>query len=223
MLPLLAIVSKKYWKEIMIGILVLLLCGAAGSTTLMYTKFKSEQHDKENVIQLTSGKDLTIKEYENDNGKLVTRVKSLEIQNTTIKQLADAGQLDWLKEFDGLKKNMSNLESAFRLQAKAGDSINVKLQQLQLTYINEHGDTIMFQGVKFKYSDKYANIRAVQISPDSANLVYDIQVPVSGVLYSKKKWFLGKKRYEAELITDNPHAKLDSIITLQVKKRHKHK
>jgi len=205
----------------MIITLILLLCGAAGTATLMFNKYQAEKHDKEAVIQLTSGKELLLKKYVNDNGNLVTRTQSLELQNKTIQQLASEGQLKWLNEFDGLKRNMKNLESAFKLQAKAGDSINVKLQQLQMMYVDANGDTVIYQGVKFKYDDKYASLKAVQISPDSARVTYNIQVPLSGALYWKRKWFLGKRRYQAEMVSENPNVTLDSIITLQVKKKFK--
>lgn len=212
---------KKFWKEVMIVTLILLLAGAAGTANYMWQQYQLEKQDKLNLIELTSGKDLILKKYVNDNNHLVTRTQALEFQNSTMQKLAEEGQLKWLQEFEGLKRNMKNLESAYKLQAIAGDSVNAKLNKLQLLYVNDAGDTVFYQGIKATHKDKYADLKVVQVSPDSVRFVYKIQVPLSGAVYWKRKWFLGKKIYQAEMTSENPNVVLDSIVTLKTKKKFK--
>ena len=97
--------------------------------------------------------------------------------------------------------------------------MNAKLNKLQLAYVNDAGDTVFYQGIKASYKDKYADLKVTQISPDSVKFVYHIQVTLTGALYWKRKWFLGRKHYQAEMLSDNPNVVLDSIVTLKVKKK----
>lgn len=212
-------ILQKFWKEIAILTMAFLLFAAVGTIKHFKDKYQAEKKDKDNVIQLTSGKDLIIKKYQNSNNNLVVRASQLEFENKTVKKLAEEGQLTWLKEFEGVKKNMKNLESAYRLQARAADSVGARLEKLRLTYINDDGDTIVYQGVKFNYQDKYTALKAKQVTPDSIVVTYNIKVPLSGAVFWKRKWFLGKKQYQAEMMSENPSVVLDSVVSLTVKKK----
>lgn len=209
----------KNWKVSLIVLLFSLLAGAATIANIYINKFKVEKADKEAVIALTGEQQKIMKAYKNKEGKLVTRVNTLDFQNKTIKSLMEEGQLGWLKEFEGLKKSLKNLEYAYKLQAIASDSMKVKLDNFSSFYISPEGDTIVFQGMKFKHTDKYTEIKAVQISLDSVNVTYHVNVPISGTLYWNRKWFLGKKYYEAELVSDNPKVSIPEVISLTAGKK----
>ena len=211
-------ILKKFWKEIAVLVLLFLLFSLYGLVNHYKNKYEQEKQDKDNLVQLTSGKDLIIKKYQNQNDHLVVRTSQLEFENKTVKQLAEEGQLKWLNEFGGLKKSMKNLESAYRLQSSVIDSIGVKLEQMQGYYINDKGDTVIFQGVKFNYQDKYTSLKARQINPDSAIVTYNIKVPLAGAVFWKRKWFLGRKYYQAEMVSENPNVSIDSVVSLTIKK-----
>lgn len=209
----------KHWKESAIVLLIILLSTGYGVLTHYKNRYEEEKSNKENLIKLTSGKDLIIKRYQNKNDNLVVRAQQLEFENKTIKTLAEEGQLTWLKEFEGLKKNMKNLESAYKLQAKATDSVKAKLEELEGYYINDDGDTVLYKGMKFNFQDKFTTLKARQISPDSISVTYNIEVPLAGAVFWKRKWFLGKKQYYSEMSSENPNVVIDSVISLTAKKR----
>jgi hypothetical protein len=220
MIPV-AIISilKKHWKQILFLVLLILLIAAVGIADYYRSKYEIEKKEKESVVALTAHQGLIIKDYKNKNDQLVTRATALEFENKTVRELAESGELKWLQEFEGLKKNLRNLESAYRLQTKVVDSVKVKLQTLQLFYINSHGDTIIYQGMKFNYEDKFASISALQVTPDSLHVKYSVDVPISGTLYWKRKWFLGKKTYQAEVTSANPNVKISDVITFKTNKK----
>jgi hypothetical protein len=181
------------------------------------TKYKQEKESKEVLDKLTSQQDFIIKTYKNKNDQLVVQTEILELQANTVKDLAKRQELQWLKEFEGLKKNLKNLESGYKLQALATDSVKAKLETLQLFSIDYKGDTIIYKGMQFVYTDEFTTLTAKQLTSDSINVKYSVKVPLSGVVYWHRKWFLGKKTYKAEVTSSNPNVEISEVLTLKIK------
>jgi hypothetical protein len=207
----------KHWKIIALTGLLALLIILIGLVDHYKSKYEEEKSSKEAVIQLTAEKDLIISTYKNKEGNLVTRANALEVENKTIQTLVKEGQLKWLKELEGLKKNMKNLETAYNIQTRVVDSVRTKLEKIQLYYINNKGDTTYYQGMSFKYHDEFTKIDAIQVTLDSIKVNYSVAVPITGDVYWSRKWFLGKKTYKAEVVSSNPHVQIDKIISLKLK------
>ena len=135
--------------------------------------------------------------------------------------MVEDGNLQWLKQFEGLNKRMNNLEHAYKISLKAMDSINLKLSDTIRYYVSTKGDTIKFTAKNWKYKDEWGDFKFEQISPDSGEFKYLVNVPLSGVTYWDRKWFLGKKRYKTEVHSDNPHIKLSELIDIKVVKNNR--
>ncbi len=97
------------------------------------------------------------------------------------------------KEFEGVKKNLKNLESYTQLS--------------QVTTINK---TIHIKDSVFTYTTKFDTIRG-RISNDSVSLISKHYDKLKVVQYWERKWFLGKKTWDVEIKSDNPN----TIITYQ--------
>ncbi len=204
--------------KIEIVILILLLISGFFAYTF-YNKYKEEKEQKEGVEQLFSKKQAEVEVYKNKYGQAVNRVEGITLENKTIKQLVKDGNLQFLKEFEGLRKNYKNLEFAFQLQAKSIDSLRIHLRDSVTSYIDNKGDTIKFTAKNWNKEDKWSKFTYKQISPDSAILKYEVDVPLDGVYFFKRKWFLGKKRHFAEVVSTNPHVKIPQLLELKVGKK----
>ncbi len=201
--------------KIEIGFLLLFLALGA-SSWIYYNKYKEEKEQKEGVEQLFSKSQDSVRVYRNVHGRLVSKTNSLVLENKTIKQLVKDGNLSFLKEFDGLKKNYKNLEYAFHSLSKSVDSIHIHLNDSIINYIDNKGDTIKFIAKNWKKQDKWSKFEYREVTPDSAILKYEVNVPLDGVLYWKRKWFLGKKHYFSEMTSENPHVKIPELLELKV-------
>lgn len=210
------ILSLRTKIEAILGIIFIASCI---TTYFFYNKYKEEKEQKEGVEQLFSKSQDSVKVYRNVHGRLVSRTNGLILENQTIKQLVKDGNLQFLKEFDGLKKNFKNLEFAFQAQSKSIDSLRIHIKDSVFTYIDNKGDTIKFIAQNWKKEDKWSKFDYKQFSPDSAILKYEVDVPLDGVFYWKRKWFLGKKHYFSEITSPNPHVKIPKFLELKVGKK----
>ena len=184
-----------------------------------YTSYQEQKDQKENVEKLFSKKSAEVELYKNRQGQIVAKTQAIELENKTIKQLVKDGNLPWLKNFEGLKSNFKNLETAFQVQSKLIDSLKAKIHDHQVIYIDKKGDTVKFTAHDINFKDKWSEITVKQISPDSANLKYSIDVPLEGVSYWHRKWFLGKKHEEIEVTSENPHVKINKVLHITTSKK----
>lgn len=208
--------------KIQIGLVILLVL-SLGTLKFYYSKYQNEKKQKEGVQQLFSKKQSEIELYKNKQGQLVAKNEVVELENKTIKALVKEGNLSWLTELQGVKKNMRNLESAYRLRTQVLDSILVKLNDTTRTYITIKGDTIEFKAKDWSYSDKFSSFKSYQITPDSSIFTYNISVPLSGAVYWKRKhpflWIFSKKVYKSELTSENPNVKIIQMDNIKVSKK----
>ncbi len=181
-----------------------------------YNKYKEEKEQKEGVEQLFSKQQAETQIYKNKYGQVVSRTEGVILENKTIKQLVKDGNLSYLKEFQDLKKNYKNLEYTYQILSKSVDSLHIKLNDSTRTYIDSKGDTIKFQAKSWSKKDKWSEFVYKEISPDSADFKYTVNVPLEGVFYWKRKWFLGKKHWTSEVTSENPHVKIPKILNIKI-------
>ena len=68
----------------------------------------------------------------------------------------------------------------------------------------------------FKYADRYTVLRGF-VTKDSVIVNYKTEVPLDLVVYWKRKWFLGRKKYFAEAASENKNVKITGLESIQVK------
>jgi len=186
---------------------------------IYYNKFQEEKSQKQGIEQLFSKKQAEVELYRNHNNQLVTQNEAVTLENKSVKDLVKQGNLSFLKDFDNLKKNYKNLEFAYQMQVRISDSLKSKLQFKDTVYITSKGDTIKFKAFSWETKDKWRDISLKQVSPDSVLFKEHQLVPLDGVLYWKRKWFLGKKRYWAEATSENPHVTIPKLLNLRIGKK----
>lgn len=144
---------------------------------------------------LTSYKSLY--EVENKQNKIY-RDKDSTWRNKSQDVIVSKSQLDQVKElqnlhkeFDGVKKSLSNLENYTKLS--------------EVTTINK---TIYIIDSSFIYSDKYDTIKGI-IKNGKVNLTDIHRDSLIIVQYWDRAWFLGKKKYYTDIKSTNPNTKID--------------
>ena len=186
----------------------------------MYSRMKSE---KESVQKLFSKKMEEVEVYKNRFNNVVTKNEAIQLESRTIKSLVEDGKLSQLKQLEGLNKRMNNLEFAYKITAKALDSVNIHLQDTSRWYVDSKGDSVFFKATDFKYSDKWASFKAKQISPDSTTLTYSVTAPLTGAMYWKRKrpilWIFSKKEFFGEVYCENPHVVIPELVNIKVSKK----
>ncbi len=181
-----------------------------------YNKYLEQKEQKQNIELLFSNKEKELQVYKNKQGQTVSKNETVQLNDGSIKDLVKQGNLQFLKEFDNLKKNYRNLETAFKIQTKSIDSLRVMMIDTSEVYVDKKGDSIKFIAHNFNYQDKWSDFQLKQYSPDSAEFKYQVYVPLDGVMYWKRNWFLGKKHYFTEVTSENPHIKINKLLSVKI-------
>jgi hypothetical protein len=149
--------------------------------------------------------------YKNKLGDTIAMAKAYDLNVANLKELAKTNNLQWLKKFEGLKKNLSNAKTAQSLDITF-DATNVANDTI---YVNCK-DSLKVN--HFNIKDQWTNIDAMVVGTP----VIDVKDRLYAVIYSKrpKKWFIKlkwfKREFWAEATNSNPLIRIDSISTIIV-------
>lgn len=200
--------------------IILLLLTYSGIQTYRAYSFKEsylfEQNEKENVQKAYSQSMAEVEIYKNRFNHFVTRNEALELDNKNLSTMVKEGYLKHLKELEGVKKNLKNVEFVYRITAKALDSAMVKLKDTTKIYVDVKGDTVYYRVSEFHHKDQWAQIDEEQISPFESKVTYSVTVPLTGAMFWDRKWFLGKKSYWGEATSENPHVTIPELVNIKV-------
>lgn len=183
----------------------------------LYNQNKILKEQREQLYNYAINRDQQIRYYINRDSLLVSKVNATELDNKNLKELASTKELEYLKQFEGLKKNLKNLENAVNANISITSKVDGKLSDSTFTKI-EGKDTITIVGKSFKLSDEFRKLDIAIVGSD-ITVHEDMLVPLSLVTYWERKRILGlkigKKLYVTEATSPNPHVKitkLDSIF-----------
>lgn len=163
--------------------------------------------------------------YKNKLGDTVIRAKAYEVNISNLQALAKANDLQWLKKFDWLKRDLKNLKSAQSFDLSFA-SEEIKSTPLSLDSLFGKGEltldttkTYPLGGARhFQIKDAWNDIDAIVIGEPKL----EIRDRLYAVIYSKrpKAWFWklkwSKREYWAEASNSNKLIKIDSISTIVV-------
>lgn len=194
-------------KAYILGVGVILLFAASFGCYIFFKKWRDAQQENKGLIKLNSESFKEVTHYKNKLGNEVAKNEIVQLESATIKKLIKEGQLPILKEFEGLKRNYKNLELLASANMRIASNLNLKV----------NNDST------FNYQDEYRYLIG-QIHKDSTTgIVVSISdtttIPLDIVIYWKQKWFLGKKRYNAEAISKNKSVKITGLETIKISKK----
>jgi hypothetical protein len=202
---------KTLWKY---RFWVLLLCFfvVCGIGSYYFNKLQhAKQVHKEVLYSLDSTKQET-RFYKNEYSKQVAFNQNVEMSLEALKDLQKANKLEFLKQFEGLKKNLKNLESATQIESKIEGTAKAILKD---TIIKEYHP---IENVKhFRYVDNETFIKGIVIK-DSVFLDYRMNMNLDVVVLWERKWFLGKKQYKVQATSRSEKVDILKLHSFTVKK-----
>ncbi len=215
-------------RIIIITILILVFIGGGITIELQRRKINSLAVEREQLIKVASDSGRIARTYLNLHGQEVSKNKALDLSLRNARELRTTSELAFLQQFDGLKKKIGNLESALRIKSVA--IVNVKLlnrDSVPSPSVEgaQRADESNEAGRFFTYQDQYNFINGLSGS-DSTAIYAEIQVPIDGAIYWKRKhhfifesWRYGKKEYFSELTCPNKWVTLTNHEFIRILKR----
>ncbi len=136
----------------------------------------------------------------------------VEISKSDLRNIKELSNLPG--QIEGLKNNLRNLEFYSKSSQFTTIHKTIKLKDSVIYDI----DSIPIYVKDFEYQDKYDSITGL-ISKDNIKLdIYHKDV-IENVLYFTRRWFLGRKKYSQEMISENPNTVIVYQKSIKAKRR----
>jgi len=198
---------------ITIAILVILLA-AIGIQTVRASRYKIKatlaENERDQAVVFATDTKKEVEIYRNKVGMVVTKSEQLELSLANVERLRDTERLQFLKQFDKLKKDLRNLEAAGTFDWLVEEDSIPMVESFEPC-----PDSIKV--FTFKLKDQYNDIEAKVIDTPR----FDIRVPINYIDYWERKWFLGKKKWYRETTSPNKLIRLEAQESFVVSKKKK--
>jgi len=198
---------------ITIAILVILLA-AIGIQTIRASRYKIKatlaENERDQAVVFATDTKKEVEIYRNKVGMVVTKSEQLELSLANVERLRDTERLQFLKQFDKLKKDLRNLEAA--------GSFDWLVEEDSIPMVESFvpcPDSIRV--FTYRLKDQYNDIEAKVIDTPR----FDIRVPINYIDYWERKWFLGRKKWYRETTSPNKLIRLEAQESFVVSKKKK--
>jgi len=214
-------------------VIVLLLVSMGSSIGYLYQRLGEVTVERNDALQMANDSGRVARTYINLFGNEVSKNRVIGASLFSLKSLRESDEARHLKQFAGLKKNFSNLETSIRVDAVARFRATLTPLPEGSTPVwaaitpgmeNDAADTsLVGVGINSQYVDKY-NVLNVTQWLDSTVVTGMIHVPFDGVVYWERKtkflWFrVGKKIHYSEFTSPNPWVHISQQEVMVVRKR----
>lgn len=206
--------SLKTVGIIAVVILVLYAWGATRVAINQKNAKEEAQAERDQAVSIaTKEKEETIF-YRNAYDQQVAKVKSTELSLDNVNRLIETKELNWLKQFESLKKKYQNLEQATSINMSfRGDSI------IRRTIYMPCSDTMKL--FRYYIHDEFNYIDAVVLDTP----IFQSRIPINIVgLWERKRVLglrIGKKEWFIEATTPNKLYPIDSLVNYTIRRRRK--
>lgn len=197
-----------------IGIGIVLFC-AFGLMPYFYKRTQELKVQNKELSDYATAKDTVVRYYVNKYNQQVAETETIRMSNESLKQVKE-DFADLVGKFEGVKKNLKNVENVTRLTAEAVASFEIPTSEPRI-------DTVLITQVRdFDNNEKWFRVSGrvsdTKIYLDSIS----VPVPLDVITYWKRKKILflriGKKEYFTSATSENPHVKVSKLKSV-VKKQ----
>lgn len=181
----------------------------------MANKLEQERDSLQSII---IAKDAEIKTWKDNAQQWHTQTTVADINSHKALKLLIAYDTNFQrisKDFESLKKSMRNLSyySTNNMASKYNFTAPVTD-----TSIIDHNDTTKIQIINVADTAGWYNFKAIINNNNVAVIDFSTKDSISTVVTFKRKWFLGRKRYTQEIISHNPHSKINYARSILIHK-----
>ena len=178
---------------------------------------KDLRAERDQVITFARRDSAAAQDYLNKFSHQVRRTEETELTLRNARQLAGTERLAFLRELQGVKSNLKNLEAAVSLQTRTAATVQAPSAD---TIVVVKGDTIHTH--KFGYVDEFNSIRGLLIG-DTTLVHVTINTPIYGAVYWQRSRILGlrigRKNYFAEFTTPNSWVRITGAESIKIQRR----
>lgn len=200
----------------LLGIIILLAVSVSIQTCRVNKAIKAKgvaENDRASAIEFANNAEQKTEMYSNAYNNQIARTKVVEMSLENVKALRNNERLKFLNQFEGLKKDLKNLEEFIKTEININeDSIPSKI-----VYVTCKDSIKIFQ---YSLVDEFNNIHALVIDTPQ----FDIRVPIYSTVYWRRKrkfmwWRLGPKQWFIESFSPNKLVEIDKQELIKVTRK----
>ena len=195
--------------------IALILLAAFVLMPMFYNKWRQAEDKANQVAKYATTRDQEITYYKNELQREVAKGNALLMDKQAFKELKDDFQY-LTKEFNGVKKNLKNVEQVTRITASIIDTLKIPTKDSSVVINNTN-----YLAKTFEYKDQYNKVSGVLVN-DSANIKLDIKVPLEMVVLWERSKILGirigRKKYHIEGTSKNESVKITGLENIKIQK-----
>ena len=200
-------------------ILFVLLAITTGLIVNQERKIDQLQVERQQLISFATRDSAAAATYRNKLGHQVTQTEISELSRRNAEDLLNTQRLSWIKELEGVKSNLKNIENAVKVQALA--TADLKMQLRDTVLITAAGDTV--RAHNFDYADKYDFYQGVLEGDTTVMVRARISVPLEGALFWQRRRILGlrigRKQWSTEYTSPNEWVTISGVDFIKIQKR----
>lgn len=204
-------------RTTIILVVVVVFLAMLGIQTIRANKFKQDlrvaENERDQAVAFANDSEQKLELYVNSYNQQVAKTKVTELTLENVQRLRESDRLKFLKQFDALKKDLRNLESASSVEL----NLNKDSVRVQLVNVPCEDSVKMF---RYYYHDEFNMIDAIVME----NPVIEIRVPVNSVVYWERKkkflwWRVGAKSWSMEVTSPNPLIQITKADLIRVERK----
>lgn len=211
-------------KIIRIAGVALIFLGLVALVNWQRNQIKSLKSRTANLVKVAERDSLSAEFYKNEYGREVARNEVINLTHADALKLLDTRHLNYLKEIEGLKRNLRNLEAAVQVKTELKFDTKLPLLDSLVTLTNglisDMPNTTILK--TWEYSDKYNHFSGI-IFPDSISLKGKADIELFGAVHWQRKKVIGlrigKKQYFNDFYTPNELAEIKGTEFIKVVKK----
>lgn len=204
-------------KLTLTGYLIIIVLLLGGVVTWQQRSLSVLRKEHKETIRFAKAEELKATVYENKLGRETAKVQVLELSNRNLRLLRESDRIEFVKQFEGVKKNLRNIEQV--LQAEVAFNRDWMLLNRDTVIMINDGTR---RAITFTHRDEFNTITGITYG-DTTRLQMNITVPLQGAVIWKRKKILGiglgRKQYEAHLTSLNPNVTITGLELIRVSRK----
>lgn len=195
-------------------------------TTVAVLKKENERlaNSNTNFIAFAKKDSIKIEYYRNSRNQEVAKNEVLTLSEKDARELRDTELLSIVNQFEGIKKNMKNLEQVSRTTMSTVGSFKALLKDSTYNKIDSAtNDTTIVTRRIYDNRDPWIKLTGF-IEGDSISMKADVPTPLASVLFIEKGRFIWKKlsrekKYTIASTSENPYTRITKNEVIRIEKK----
>jgi hypothetical protein len=203
------------------AILIIALVAVVGALGIVLTKLERAQEERDQAVDFSNARQDSIAYLTTKTGQESAKTTVLDLTIRNLRRLQSDERIAWVRQFDGIKHDLRNLEQATRTTARLVAEFKIPMGDTTIIL----PDSTRVQAKTFDNHNEWFRLRGV-VTADTLVATPEVTVPLESVLYWERPHKVlgvryGRKKWVNETTSPNPYVKITKSEIIRVGRKKK--